>query len=126
MSEEEWEYPKKRRVREGVGRPRKRGVKAGSLGAKIGGIKRRKEHIPEFIPLSEDAVSMFAPAFEREPETTPKIPETEVFDKGDQCKLQYNKDGSIIIGKGCEGKEINGMEISMLDRVQTEIDKKLK
>jgi hypothetical protein len=105
----------------GVGRPKTRGVKKGTEPAIRGGFKRRKPTgKPIFIGLSDEARSMVYV----DPSKSLEPLEPEKFNLGDECEMKYHYDGSIEIGKNCEGKELNSVEISILDRVQTEIDKK--
>lgn len=42
---------------------------------------------------------------------------TVILTIGKNCKLEFNKDGNLKIGKGCAGTVINPAEIQLLDKV---------
>ncbi len=40
-----------------------------------------------------------------------------------KCKVEFDIDGNLKIGKNCEGAVINPAEIQILDRVNADIEK---
>ncbi|KKN90739.1 hypothetical protein LCGC14_0223220 [marine sediment metagenome] len=42
--------------------------------------------------------------------------EKEILDFGDKCKIEFGKNGNIKIGEHCSGKEINNLDIAVLNK----------
>lgn len=51
--------------------------------------------------------------------------EKEIIDLGDGCSIEFDIGGNIKILKGCEGKEINPIEVAMLYRITQDFRKEM-